>query len=534
MLVDVAEARGRAGHLAARLVHLRDLLEALADEHVDPLEAAADAVLGEVEHHLLGAVDELGRLAGAVPAEPLDLLADDREPAQRRHLAHDLRVVAGVRRRRHERRDLVDPRLAADLVELAVLVELVGDGDRVDRLAVLVELERGAVDLRVRLAVEVARVDDVARRPRSPTPRASSRRAPTPRRRGSAGAEVRSRSAARRAPGRIGLGRQDRVVKPVAGTAATVWKGGQSWGEESLCRHYRTYVRSCGRTDRWTKSPLDAGTSRRNPQDCEPLWKRSCEQAFHSCGKRRTARGLRPAGRFDRWTPRRRGARVRRCRGDSKRSRRSVPGVAVGRSAAGLRPRRGSASARRPARPRPRRHLAAAASGSPRRRLVGLGRRPRPPPRRASAASAPPRPRRPPPPRPPRRPPQLLLGRQLAALGDDQQAQLGGHVGEDLDRHRVAADALDRLHVELAAVDADLLVLPEPVGDVRRGDRAEERAGRAGVDVEAQLRRLEPLRDRAAPRRSSCASWRARCASRRSSSRTSPGVATSASPRGSR
>ena len=158
-LVDVAEAGGRAGHLAARLVHLRDLLEALAHELVDALEAAADPVLGEVEDHLLGPVDELRRLAGPVPAEPLDLLADDREAAQRRHLADDLRVVAGVRRRRDERRDLVDPLLAADLVELAALVELVGDGDRVDRLALLVELERGAVDLRVRLAVEVAGVD---------------------------------------------------------------------------------------------------------------------------------------------------------------------------------------------------------------------------------------------------------------------------------------------------------------------------------------------------------------------------------------
>jgi hypothetical protein len=36
----------------------------------------------------------------------------------------------------------VDALLAADVVELAPFVELVGDGDRVDRLAGLVELER--------------------------------------------------------------------------------------------------------------------------------------------------------------------------------------------------------------------------------------------------------------------------------------------------------------------------------------------------------------------------------------------------------
>ena len=96
-----------------------------------------------------------------------------------------------------------------------------------------------------------------------------------------------------------------------------------------------------------------------------------------------------------------------------------------------------------------------------------------------------------------------------------RRAQLGDDVGEDLERNRVAADPLDRVHLELAAVDADLLLLPEPVGDVRRCDRAEERAGRAGVDVEAKLGRLEPRGDRAAPRRPS--SPRAGPAARRAS-----------------
>jgi hypothetical protein len=91
---------------------------------------------------------------------------------------------------------------------------------------------------------------------------------------------------------------------------------------------------------------------------------------------------------------------------------------------------------------------------------------------------------------------ELLLGRQLAALGDDQQPQLGGDVAEDLDRDRVAADALDRADAELAPVDPDLQLVPELVGDVRRGDRAEQRAGRAGVDVEAKLGLVQPRRDR--------------------------------------
>ena len=47
------------------------------------------------------------------------------------------------------------------------------------------------------------------------------------------------------------------------------------------------------------------------------------------------------------------------------------------------------------------------------------------------------------------------------------------------------------MQVDLAPVDAHLRPLPDRVREVRRGDRAEQRAGRAGLDVEAQLERLE-------------------------------------------
>ena len=54
---------------------------------------------------------------------------------------------------------------SADVFELAALLELVDERDRVDGLALRVERERGAVDLRVALAVEVAGVEDFAHRP---------------------------------------------------------------------------------------------------------------------------------------------------------------------------------------------------------------------------------------------------------------------------------------------------------------------------------------------------------------------------------
>ena len=103
-------------------------------------------------------------LAVALLPEPDDLLARADESAQRRHLLDDARVVLDVRRRRDERRELDDARLSARGLELGALVELVDQRDRVDRLALRPQRERRAVHLRVALAIEVGRVEDLAHR----------------------------------------------------------------------------------------------------------------------------------------------------------------------------------------------------------------------------------------------------------------------------------------------------------------------------------------------------------------------------------
>ena len=133
------------------------------------LEAAARPVavrrvLDELGDHGLRSRDELAGRAWPLPAESLDPLADDQEAAQRRHLAHDPRVMRSVQGRRSERRDLADPLRASDLLELAGLVEPVGDRDRVDRQAFPVQRERDPVDLRVRVTVEVVCVEGGAHR----------------------------------------------------------------------------------------------------------------------------------------------------------------------------------------------------------------------------------------------------------------------------------------------------------------------------------------------------------------------------------
>ena len=150
---------GHAGDVDAGLVQMHDPREALVEQVVDVGEVTADALLGELEHHLLGTIDEVSRLAGTRLAEPLDLLADAHEPAKRRHLLDDPCVVLGIRRRRHDGGELRDLGRAADALELAALVELVRERDRVDRLALAVESERGPVDRAVRLAIEVGRLE---------------------------------------------------------------------------------------------------------------------------------------------------------------------------------------------------------------------------------------------------------------------------------------------------------------------------------------------------------------------------------------
>ena len=73
-----------------------------------------------------------------------------------------MRVVLDVRGRRDERSELGNLRLAADRVELSSFVELVRERDRIDRLALGPQRQRGSVHLAVALAVEVRRVEDLA------------------------------------------------------------------------------------------------------------------------------------------------------------------------------------------------------------------------------------------------------------------------------------------------------------------------------------------------------------------------------------
>jgi hypothetical protein len=163
--VQVTEPRGHSGDVGAGLVQSGDAFEALLEQVLDVAELGRDPALRQFEHDLLGPVDEDLRLSGTLPAELRDLLPRGDQPSERRHLADDPRVVRGVCGRRNERRQLVQANATADSFQLASLLQLVDQGDRIDGLALGVERERRAVDLGVALAVEVRGVEDLAHRP---------------------------------------------------------------------------------------------------------------------------------------------------------------------------------------------------------------------------------------------------------------------------------------------------------------------------------------------------------------------------------
>ena len=99
---------------------------------------------GDVEEQYLGLLDEILRLALAALDRLLDPLRGAEQAPQHRVLLDDLRVVAGVAGHRRRRGERVDRVLAADLLELALAAQELGDGQCIDRLAALVELvDRG-------------------------------------------------------------------------------------------------------------------------------------------------------------------------------------------------------------------------------------------------------------------------------------------------------------------------------------------------------------------------------------------------------
>ena len=126
---------GEAGDLLAAGVERIERAEGVLDDGGDVSKALAETALGELEDALLGAVDDLFGFVGVLDGFGDGVLRDVDEATQLRLVAHDAHVVldrGALGEAVDERREIGD---AADGFDLLAAVELLGEGDHVNRAA---------------------------------------------------------------------------------------------------------------------------------------------------------------------------------------------------------------------------------------------------------------------------------------------------------------------------------------------------------------------------------------------------------------
>ena len=160
-LVEIGEPGRHAGDELLALVRALDRREARVRQLAHRHEPGAHAIFGDREDRLLGLVENQVRLLLRLVGRGQNLVGREDQIAKRRFLAHDARVVldvGGVGQAVDERRDVGR---AADFVELSRAGELFLERDEVDRVSPLAQLDHLLEDPAVRVAVEIARVQDL-------------------------------------------------------------------------------------------------------------------------------------------------------------------------------------------------------------------------------------------------------------------------------------------------------------------------------------------------------------------------------------
>ena len=97
--------------------------------------------MGDLEDRALGHVHEVARERLVAVDLRLDLVGRVQQPAQHRVLLDDPRVLAQVADRGHRAREQLDRRRSADVLQVARLLEVLDQRQRVDRLALAVQVE---------------------------------------------------------------------------------------------------------------------------------------------------------------------------------------------------------------------------------------------------------------------------------------------------------------------------------------------------------------------------------------------------------
>ena len=160
-LVEIDEAGGHAGDEPLVLLQLLDRRKAALDQIAQRHETLADAVLGDLEDRLFRPVQDHVRVfLGAVGLGEDAVGRVDQVP-ERRLFLDDPRVVLDVGAPRHAVGQRGDVGGTADLFELARPAQFLAQRHEINRLVALAQRDHLVEDAPVRVAEEVARIDQL-------------------------------------------------------------------------------------------------------------------------------------------------------------------------------------------------------------------------------------------------------------------------------------------------------------------------------------------------------------------------------------
>ena len=155
MLVEVAEAGGGAGDAGLAGGERLELVDLVGEDGADLAEVGGLLLVGDLEQQALGLLDHLEGSPSRSATDCWIVFA----AASSRRISEFCLTIDGVVLGAAGRRDLGgeagDHVLAAYLLQLAVLLERLGDGEDVDRVGVLVQADDRLEDRAVAVAVEV-------------------------------------------------------------------------------------------------------------------------------------------------------------------------------------------------------------------------------------------------------------------------------------------------------------------------------------------------------------------------------------------
>ena len=159
-LVEVEEARGDAAQLTAMGVQVVEPVVGRVEQLLELGEADRDAPVRDLEELRLRPVDRLLDLGRVLVADAGDLAGGADEVPEHGFALDDPGVLDRVDGRRGRIRQLRQVGPPADLLEVLAALQGFGNRDQIHRLPALEQLEHRLVDVAVRLAVEVHRLQE--------------------------------------------------------------------------------------------------------------------------------------------------------------------------------------------------------------------------------------------------------------------------------------------------------------------------------------------------------------------------------------